>query len=486
MFGHGQVEGFAEKYGMEFRRPRWDEQPDAHLIERHEREIAPLLHMRYLFTGVEHFWLYDFFTPEGNVNEEVYAYSNCYTPPGSEQAERGLIVYHNKFADTRGWIRLSAATLVKSPDGSQRLEQKTLGEGLMLNNADGLFTLFRDQLTGLEYIRSNRELHEKGLYLELNAYQRHVFLNFRELPDPQGHYARLAAYLNGHGVPSINEALDQLLLQPIQQPFREMVSADHLRWLLAEPADKVRLKTTEQQLHKLFHAAQDLAGGTADVAPVILAINARFTQVLTPVFENTPSVDNAPEIAQPHSANALYTPALPEDLATRATKIIWLCVSELGKVCGKEDFEQHSRSWIDEWQLGKAITEALHGLGLDDQEAAQRLALIKLLTMHDHWYTLLDADEAQAPQTRRVLNTLLADPDVQTYLHVNRYHDVLWFNKECFDQLLNWLIWLADLQPADVDTLPPYSSTHIVDALRLAEAQSDYQVEKLLAALPTP
>jgi hypothetical protein len=25
MFGHGQIEGFREKYGMEFRKPKWDE-----------------------------------------------------------------------------------------------------------------------------------------------------------------------------------------------------------------------------------------------------------------------------------------------------------------------------------------------------------------------------------------------------------------------------------------------------------------------------
>ena len=29
MFGHGQVEGFGEKYGMEFRRAMLDEKPDA-------------------------------------------------------------------------------------------------------------------------------------------------------------------------------------------------------------------------------------------------------------------------------------------------------------------------------------------------------------------------------------------------------------------------------------------------------------------------
>ena len=61
MFGHGQIEGFTEKYGMEYRRPRYDETPDHWLVERHEREIAPLLHQRSLFAESSNFLLYDFF-----------------------------------------------------------------------------------------------------------------------------------------------------------------------------------------------------------------------------------------------------------------------------------------------------------------------------------------------------------------------------------------------------------------------------------------
>src|SRR5512134_1561794 len=73
MFGHGQVEGYTEKYGMEFRRPYWEEMPDRYLVERHEREIFPLLRRRKLFAEVADFLLYDFYTPEGHVNEDVYA-----------------------------------------------------------------------------------------------------------------------------------------------------------------------------------------------------------------------------------------------------------------------------------------------------------------------------------------------------------------------------------------------------------------------------
>jgi len=56
-----------------------------------------------VFAEVEHFELYDFYTDAGGVNEDVFAYSN------RMGGERALVVYHNRFADTSGWIRVSAA-----------------------------------------------------------------------------------------------------------------------------------------------------------------------------------------------------------------------------------------------------------------------------------------------------------------------------------------------------------------------------------------
>ena len=51
MFAHGQVEGFREKYGMEFTRAFWNEEPDRGLVERHERFIFPLLRRRHSSPG---------------------------------------------------------------------------------------------------------------------------------------------------------------------------------------------------------------------------------------------------------------------------------------------------------------------------------------------------------------------------------------------------------------------------------------------------
>jgi hypothetical protein len=97
MFGHGQIEGFTEKYGMEYRRAYWDEQPDSYLVERHNREIFPCC-VVVTFSPARFFALCDFYLPS-HVNEDVYAYSN------QRGDERGLR-FNNRFADTPGWVRL--------------------------------------------------------------------------------------------------------------------------------------------------------------------------------------------------------------------------------------------------------------------------------------------------------------------------------------------------------------------------------------------
>ena len=192
MFGHGQVEGFSEKYGMEFRRAKWEETPDEGLIRGHEWRIFPLLHRRYLFADVEQFLLYDFYSPNGSVDEEVFAYSNRFND------ERGLVIYHNKFAETRGWIKTSAAYIDK---GSGKTIRRNIAEGLGLPRVGHV--IFKDYVTQLEYIRSCKEIWDKGMYIELGAYQCHAFMEWRFVGDSE--WKTICDQLNGAGVQSMQD-----------------------------------------------------------------------------------------------------------------------------------------------------------------------------------------------------------------------------------------------------------------------------------------
>jgi glycosidase len=197
MFGHGQVEGFREKYGMEFRKPKWDETPNEGLIAGHEWEIFPILHRRYLFADVEQFFLYDLFTADGTVEENVFAYSNIHGD------ERGLVIYHNRFAETAGWIKISAAYLDKNTGD---LRQKSLAEALGLP-FEG-YVILKDYVTHLEYIRACEDLWQQGMYLQLHAYQHHVFMDWRFVDD--SNWELVNSNLNGAGVESMQAKWEEM------------------------------------------------------------------------------------------------------------------------------------------------------------------------------------------------------------------------------------------------------------------------------------
>ncbi|MCX6064515.1 MAG: hypothetical protein NT121_01995, partial [Chloroflexi bacterium] len=122
-------------------------------------------------------------------------------------SERALIVYHNKYAETRGWIKTSVGFMDKAND---QILQKTLGEGLALRGGENDYVIFRDINSGLEFIRPSRGIVSDGLYVELGAYKCHAFVDFREVLDTDGKWRAVSESLNGAGYWSIQAKFDEL------------------------------------------------------------------------------------------------------------------------------------------------------------------------------------------------------------------------------------------------------------------------------------
>lgn len=509
MFGHGQLEGYTEKYGMEYRRAYWDEQPDDDLIERHKRQIFPLLKKRYLFSQVQDFLLYDFYSTEGYVNEDVFAYSN------RAGNERVLVVYHNKFATAKGWIRISAAYSTKSDSSEHMLVQKHLGEGLGLSNDGNTYCIFRDPVNNLEYIRNSKELHENGLYIELDAYKCQVFTSFHEIQDNVWHqYANLAAYLNGHGVPNMDDALKEIFLQPIHQAYRELVNAGYFRWIIStrliafdEPeASQLHIGTTEQVLleaqNKVTHLVDEVNRSTQSVGDMLAIAEAVRRQLVSildlPLFQEKYPLPHSRKYQQAmkylHAGNMKTSPWKNGDAYAWSVILGWLFTSILGKTISIDDYEEISRSWMDEWMLNKIFVSTLNDLGLDERSNWRAVTLVKLLISHHTWWMSLDASQTKRnlPAAYQILSSILSDSDVLNYLGVNRYQDVLWFNKEAYEDLLWWLFIIATVEISSSQVMggqaiePSKIILHCYNEISnlLIQAQvSGYKLEKLLDLL---
>ena len=449
MFGHGQVEGLREKYGMEYRRAYWDEKVDEGMLRHHENQIFPLMRRRRLFSGSEHFVLFDFFS-EDHVNEDVIAYSNRF------EGERALVAYHNRHGDVSGWLRTSVPKRLKQ--GSEEfLVQPDLGEALALSGEEGRYYRFRDFRTGLEYLRAGRQLREQGIFLEFGPYQYYAFLDFREIADEDGSWGWLCHTLQGRPVPSLDTEWKKIRYAPLLEAFRQAVfpgllksvgdllAADEKTW----EASGVR-NTFELNISAFFLLMKQTASLPGDPQRSARG-TARDLETLRRLFALKG------ETAGEMEALETLRQGLPGSKADRRHRFyrILLPWMLLRRVCGLQPEAQPKQvaAWTEEYLLLHTLQEVLCGgtapFDLSAPEAAGEVQLVQLLLRH--------------PPTEQDLQSSFAafldDPDGQTFLGCNWFGGVQWFNRERLEMLVHWFFTTAALQ----------ESEHKEDASRVAE-----------------
>ncbi len=174
MFGHGQIEGLHEKYGMEYLAARWQEQTDQALKNRHQREIFPLLRKRALFSGADYFQLYDFVSEYG-VEEDVFAYSN-------RLAERNVLMICNNSPH-------QISGRVGAPAPRSDAKQQAVAEACNIEQqAD--FVLLTDLVSGRQHLQPTAAMSGGGAFA-LQPYCHHVFSDFTSLSDQDGRWQQL-------------------------------------------------------------------------------------------------------------------------------------------------------------------------------------------------------------------------------------------------------------------------------------------------------
>ena len=447
MLGHGQVEGFGEKYGMEYRRATLDEQPDRWLVERHEREIFPLLHRRDWFAEAHDFLMFDFHTDGGAIDENVLAYSNGHGPT------RSLVVFHDRFGSTAGTIRESTAYARKSASGAKRLVRRSLAEGLGLPDDRSMFVTFRDARTGLAYLRSCRDIRERGLWMALDAYQGHVFWEFRELADGvAGQWRRLAERLGGRGVASLDEALRELLLEPVHEPLRALFDDGHIAAVLDGTATDADLDVLEERLAAVLGAVATATRVSGD--PVLTA--ARIRDEASATYR-----DGAGGLSR----------------GDRAALLGWLVLSRLGELAPGADVGLTSLAWYDELRLAPVVASGFRSVGIDEGGAWGAADLVRVLLALPRPSTI--RGRGRQADLRLLEGWLTRDP-IRAAMGLNTWEGVEWLDRERFANLLRWAVRLDAIETGrDPDK-------KLVDRLARAAEKAGYRVDALLELLSQP
>jgi glycosidase len=511
MFGHGQIEGFTEKYGMEYQRPRYDESPDPWMVERHEREIAPLLQRRRLFAESGNFLLYDFFQDAGWVDENVFAYSN------RNGDDRALVVYNNRYGETRGTIDYSAAYADK---GSGQLRQRRLCEGLGLTGSPAAILAWRDSLTDLHHLRRSTDLSGRGLTFDLGAYECHVYLDWRELySTAEQPWDRLCDQLNGRGVADLEDALVNLELQPVHEALRAQLDsgivrifadlAEHPRTLAVGTNQGIDAERTE------FFAA---AWGRCETF-LRVAQKAYLARAGREANSNQPLQPANPAPANPGLLGAAFRQRLraamripvvealfPAPWTVAARRVLpspspqltatsmwgpvlgWCVLQLLAESIDVESPERIALDLFDRLRLREPFAQAFAALGFEGEEAWRVAARVKVGLLVGAGVGQPD-EMAAAPTdgyeafAKSFGSALWSDADVRWLTGVHHAGGHAYLVREHYEELLWWLLMPSLLRLAGEDapsrTAVQAMSSTVEEALAAAK-HAGYRVDLLL------
>jgi glycosidase len=461
MFGHGQIEGYREKYGMEYRRAYWQETPDSGFVAHHERQIFPLLRIRKLFAGVEHFSLYDFATNQG-IDENVFAFSNG---PANEKV---LVVYNNAARQTTGRLHQAAPKATPETEGRPQ-PMPQLNQALGLTLEAGEFCRYRD-LRGAEHLEQVEPL-ARGLELHLEAYEHRIMYDFQLINDTDGSWHRLFQELQGRAVANLDLELLRLRHQPLWQSFNKLFDYGRLHVLAGALAAAPWSKPVESLIDGLvedlhaFAKCLNTTGRSCQMESVSAGLRSLFTALSD--WLNALSSDRIPRslLAKAwHGSRTQSSLGIP--------LLSWLMLHQLGKTM--------------EFTNDLSYLEHLKSFGLDYawQEASstpeqQNSTFVAMLLMRTSGLSPDPAiDEATFAQ-------LCTDPSNASFLGINVHAGERWIVQESLVALAGAVALQAELMQLQAKevVLRNESEESIAEVLRqrLARAAAvGYRLDKFL------
>ncbi|MBQ6508790.1 MAG: alpha-amylase [Flexilinea sp.] len=424
MFGHGQLEGFSEKYGMEYKKAYKNEQVNTGLMQRHQREVFPLLHMRKRFAEVQHFVLYNFANSYGNVDENVYAYSNygenCHS----------LVVYNNRYGETEGYVRQSV-TMARKENDEKVMFTTTLSESLGLHNDSEYFVVLHDHIRGLDFIRSSEQLCREGFYLRLHGYQYYVFSEVYEVRDDDQHtWRQLCDWLNGEGTADIREAIEEVRYGQVLRPYRGCFDGKKLRWLHHGIGTRIRPETWDELRNGTWNDFQMLSDAFRaeygypylyGKALYNLYVGGMVGMLKDPVGSGAPDMKQYAEAAR----------RVSELVHTKPLLWVMTLIAQQERLL-TDDLGEDRPDIHEKCHLVKPLLRCLRDAELFELTPNEQVEIIRWL-----YFNIGQMKKWTAETLETDLNDLLDQDDTHRLLKANYFEKICWFNKEAADLLVD-------------------------------------------------
>ena len=443
MFGHGQIEGFEEKYGMEYTRAYRDEKPDEGLVNGHWQLIFPLMKKRWLFAQVEDFLFYDVWD-NGRVNENVFAYSNRV---GNEAA---VVFYNNKYESASGWIKQSCEYAVKTGHGDEKvMTSRSISEGLGLSAEDDKYLIFRESRANLWYVRKSSDICRDGMFINLRGFECQVMLDVHQVSDTlDKKWSTLNSVLAGKGCANLEVEWEEIRYKELYAALAAFVNEDFYKKglaILKKPAAagiKKFLDSSKKAALAFYQKAdlfrtQDHKIFGETFKPLSAAAAKKSAQDQFKAFEK--SFKKACKIAAAKKgAKDLSKAKNAADFVLYGESLNWTNPEILLSECVALSLAE--RAFAARWSLDRKLCEAMQAAGVEWK--GQRDVLYRAFVLAKISGLDLAASKAKkagkaASNPALALASLCCESaDAVALSRANSFDNVVWFNKEELDRSL--------------------------------------------------
>ena len=392
MFAHAQIEGFEEKYGMEYRRAYWDETPDQDLINKHKNLIFPIMKKRYLYAGAGNFRLFPFMNAEGNKVDSVFAYTN------HSGTERSLVLVNNSFTSQSGWIKTSTLFNSDPTSSNPNLVSEDLIVALSFDVENSYYVIFQEQSSGLWYIRKVEEIGHQGLFMELSGYESQIYLGFQLVNDTDAiPWWNIHQDLNGRGINDFAPLFRRIELEPVHRLFCNM-----MKLIISE-----------------------------DALPDSKSLFMKFAPLLEAMLEMeniSLMMEDVEDFAQNYEALLSQSQKLIASIPSESLeqhRFVLACTYFARQVHAASP--ESPKSMVDTYGLGEQINKCLVSA-----QAVNLAELLSVLEFADRARALLKRD------THAFFVDLFKHKGVPEYFQINETKGIKWFNQERMDHFLDF------------------------------------------------
>jgi len=276
--------------------------------------------------------------------------------------------------------------------------------------------------------------------------------------------------------------MHEMVLSVVLHPFSELVNAGMMRYLVESGPKRDAINQVKQKYHRLLEGVQRQTHSERKTEPLVREVIAGL-KVWFKVAGFNEQYPTKNLRGYKRAVDRLSN-GLTQNQERWGAVFGWLFTRGLGKVVRRKDYQELSGEWLEEWLLVRRLAAALEGMGYSPENVWQGTELVKILLR----YPL--AEECIEKKPVELVESWFSDHQLQTWLQVNRFQDVLWFNKEAFEEWLWWALAMSTFTICSDKRFSPeevpkqfMSVARKLEKVRKAVKGSDYQVDKLLSLL---